>query len=383
MRQCFNAVTMYRSKNHYQSIYWVNIMGINMRKSLLRIVSAILMIMLVTVNVATVKAYADEVTNVVMTYEEKVFTKQLYSVDVNRIKDGVETDGLKGIGELCDNLALQTNGAAVVDREAVKAAVKSAVMAGQKSINIDLTQYTPAAIAQRTQMAVPVAPALNEAVANTANAATVASNVNDILVNNALNSMGINCKISEASTKFNPNQDRAVNVRNAASKINGWILQPGMGMSANFAFTPRTTANGYGLGNVLANGGHVKAMGGGICQVSSTLNLAILRAGIIPTVRHNHSERSTYIASGLDATISGNTLDYQFVNTLAYPIYISAQTNGGVLTVSIYSNANALMGIVYEPKVIGGSMSNKTYLIGTLNGVEVSNRYCYSSRYKK
>ena len=351
-----------------------------MRKALTKMMVALLIFVCALTQIAIFEVKAEDITTIVMTYEDKVFSKQLYSVDTDKIKQGIETDGLKSVGELIDNLTFQTNGLVKVDKNAVLTTVKNCIITGQKNINIDLTLFTPDALSALQQTASPSA--LANAVANTASANTIISG-DAILMNSALNAMGINCKISEASTKFNPNKDRAVNVCNAASKINGWILQPGQLLSANFSFTPRTTANGYGLGDVLSNGGHVKALGGGICQVSSTLNLAVLRAGIIPTERHNHSERSTYIASGLDATISGNSLDYQFVNTLAYPIYISAQTNGGVITVSIYSNANALAGITYEPKVVGGSMSNQTYLIGTFNGVEVSNRYCYSSKYKK
>ena len=355
-----------------------------MRKPLIKLVSALLTLLLVASSVIVYSPKAEEVTTVVMTYGDKTYTKQLYSLDTDKIKEGVETDGLKSIGEQCENLNYQTNGQVKVDKTAVMNAVKNYIIMGQKNISIDLTQFTSDALSQAATAAAASTTAasssLADAVSNTASGATVTS-ASDMLVDSTLNSLGINCKIAEASTKFNPNQDRAVNVRNAASKINGWILQPGMGMSANLAFTPRTVANGYGMGNVISGGTYVKALGGGICQVSSTLNLAVLRAGIIPTVRHNHSHRSNYIGSGLDATISGSSLDYQFVNTLAYPIYISAVTDGGVLTVSIYSNANALGGVVYEPKVVGGSLSNKTYLVGTLNGVEVSNRYCYSSSY--
>lgn len=334
--------------------------------------------------VMVIPVRAEECTTIVMTYEDKVFTKQIYSLDTDRIKEGVVTDGLKSIGELCDNLSFRTNGEDKVDKQAVMAAVAAAIIAGQTNINIDLTQYTPEAVASNVA-AMAQTVAANPAVTAAANqAADLSANAaNDLLVNGVLNSIGIDCKISEASTKFNPNQDRAVNVRNAASKINGLILQPGQMVSANAAFQPRTAANGYGMGNVISGGTYVKAMGGGICQVSSTLNLAVLRAGIIPTERHNHSHRSNYIGTGLDATISAGTLDYQFMNTLMYPIYISAVTNGGVLTVSIYSNHAALGGITYEPKVVGGSLSNTTYLSGKLNGVEVSSRLCYGSKYSQ
>ena len=325
---------------------------------------------------------AETVTNVVMTYEDKVYTNQIYGVEVEQIKSGLVTDGLKNIGGLCDNLSFVTNGSVKVDKDAVMNAVKSSIIAGQSNINIDLTKYTPEALKQ-SAAALPSGNLAQIASATTNTATMVAPSLANPVVNAALNSVGIDCKLSESSTKFRANEDRATNVRNAASKINGMIIQPGQFFSCNAAFGPRTIENGYGLGNVISGDTYVKGVGGGICQVSSTLNLAILRAGIIPTQRHNHSHRSGYIGSGLDATISGSSLDYQFINTLAYPIYISADANGGVLTISIYSNHNALGGITYEPKVVGGSMSNTTHLIGTYGGMEVSNRVCYSSRYKQ
>ena len=325
---------------------------------------------------------AETVTTVVMKYEEKTYTKQLYSVDVEQIKSGVVTDGLKDVGGLCDNLTFVSNGSIKVDKNAVMETVKNSIIAGQTSINIDLTKFTPEALAA-SAVTLP-STNLAQTASSTANTANiVAPSLMNPAVNTALNSMGIDCKLSESSTKFRANEDRATNVRNAASKINGMILLPGQPFSCNAAFGPRTVANGYGLGNVISGDEYVKGVGGGICQVSSTLNLAVLRAGIIPTQRHNHSHRSSYIGTGLDATISGSALDYQFVNTLAYPIYISAETNGGVITISIYSNHNALGGITYEPKVVGGSLSNTTYLIGTFGGMEVSNRVCYSSKYKQ
>lgn len=325
----------------------------------------------------TVKA--EEFTSIVMTYQDKVFTRQLYSVDTDKIKEGVVTDGLKSIGELCDNLKFQTNGSVEVDREAVMNYVKAAIIAGQRSISVDLTQFTPEMLAQSaTTVANVAAVAVNNAV--TANTTVAAA---PLISNEALNAVGIDCKIAEASTKFNAGQDRAVNIRTAASKINGLIIQPGMAFSANLMFGPRTIENGYGLGNVISGDTYVKGIGGGICQVSSTLNLAVLRSGIIPIERHNHSHRSTYIASGLDATISSGTLDYQFINTLPYPIYILANADGGVLTIAIYSNHNATSGMTFEPNVVGGALQNTTYLVGKLNGVPLTNVRAYSSNYKQ
>lgn len=362
----------------------------NVRKKVFHIMMTfvVMVTFLTTVMPLTVKA--ETVVTVVMTYEDKIFTKQLYSVDIDKIKNGEETEGFRSIGGLCDNLTFQTNGKVTVDKAAVMNVVKNEIILGKTSISLDLYKFTPEGIAQSAAnvAALEAATGMKVPVPGTETANQVPSPVDAFSISNPvvaanLVAMGIDTKISEASTKFNPNLDRAVNVRNAASKINGMILQPGQAFSATVSFQPRTAANGYGLGDVLADGGHVKSMGGGICQVSSTLNLALLRAGIIPFERHNHSERSAYIASGLDATISGTALDYKFINPLMFPIYISTESSGGVLKVAIYSNHAALAGVTYEPNVVGGKMSNTTYVVGTLNGVVVSNRVAYSSKYSK
>lgn len=344
-----------------------------------KIILGVIAFICALIYIGSINVFADTKTTVVLTYQDKVYTKELYSVDTEQIKNGVETEGLKSVGALCDNLSFVTSGNVSVDRNAVMQAVANEVKLGKTNINIDLTKYTPDAL----KNAAATASSLATAVSNTANAQTMVTAANEMLINSTLNSLGIDTKIGEASTKFNPRQDRAVNVRNAASKINGMILLPGQGMSANLSFGPRTVENGYGKGDVISGDEYVKALGGGICQVSSTLNLAVLRSGIIPTERHNHSHRSSYIGSGLDATISGSTLDYKFVNTLAYPIYISTNSDNGVLTVSIYSNHNALNGMVFEPKVVGGKLSNTTYLVGSFNGVPISEVYCYKSSYKQ
>ena len=315
-----------------------------------------------------VQVRAESVTSVVMTYQDKVYTKQIYDLETSQIKAGADTDSLRDIEGLLNNLTFQTNGEVKINKPAVVNAVKSAIVAGRTDIRIDLTVYVEGA-ASAAQTAAPL-----QTGAATAAVPAVSSN---------LNSLGIDCKLSEASTRFRANEDRAQNIRNAASKINGMVIMPGQLFSCNVAFGPRTTANGYGLGNVISGDTYVKGIGGGICQVSSTLNLAMLRAGVAPAERHNHSHRSSYIASGLDATISGNTIDYKFINPYEYPLYIMAVTDGGVITISVYSNHDATKGIVYEPVVSGGNMSNTTHLIGKLAGIQVSDRICYSSRYKQ
>ncbi|MCR5419986.1 MAG: VanW family protein [Lachnospiraceae bacterium] len=197
-----------------------------------------------------------------------------------------------------------------------------------------------------------------------------------------LNSIGINTKLSEVSTKYNVNQDRARNIETATAYLNGTIIPAGQIMSYNAVVGPRTVARGFGPGNIISGGKYVKGIGGGICQVSSTLNAAVLNAGIIPIERHNHSSCVHYLGSGLDATISGSKLDYKFINPYAYPLYIDAKATGGVLTIALYGNAAATGGIAYRPAVVGGSRKNTTYVVGYLNGIEVSRLKAYSSAYK-
>ena len=347
-----------------------------MKKYVKRIV--MLAVMLATVVAVMPKSvYAEAVTSIVMKYEDKVYTKEIYGVEVDQIKAGAETDGLRDIGGLLDNLTFQTNGDIKVNKSAVISAVKNAIIAGQTGINIDLTKYTDAALAGNSSAAATNAVATAAATTATSNTGSTVS------LGSNLEAMGIDCKLSEASTRFRANEDRAQNIRNAASKINGTVIMPGQMFSATTAFGSRTVANGYGLGNVISGTTYVKGIGGGICQVSSTLNLAMLRAGVAPTERHNHSHRSSYIGSGLDATISGTALDYKFVNPYEYPLYISAVTNGGVISISVYSSHNATGGVVYEPVVVGSKMTNTTHIIGKLAGVQVSDQVAYSSRYKQ
>ena len=114
-------------------------------------------------------------------------------------------------------------------------------------------------------------------------------------------------------------------------------MQPGQSFSFNQTILPRTSSNGYVTANMIVNKKYVPGIGGGICQVSSTLYAAMLNAGLPATERHPHSLKMDYIPEGMDATISGNTLDLKFTNIFAEPIQIQASADPGTLTVSIYN----------------------------------------------
>ena len=140
--------------------------------------------------------------------------------------------------------------------------------------------------------------------------------------------------ISTYTTSFNPKQSRAVNIGLAAAKINGTVVQPGQEFSFSDTVGPRTAANGFVIAPTFVNKEEVPGMGGGICQVSSTMYAAMLQGGITATQRHAHSLPVSYIPEGMDATISAGTKDLTFTNDFDFPIVINAVVTNGKVTVS-------------------------------------------------
>ena len=121
--------------------------------------------------------------------------------------------------------------------------------------------------------------------------------------------------------------NRSGNVKNGASKINGTLLYPGDAFSTYEAVSPFTEANGYFEAGSYLNGLVVDSLGGGICQVSTTLYNAVLLAELEVTERFNHSMIVTYVDPSADAAISGTAKDFKFVNNLDYPVYIEGYTS--------------------------------------------------------
>ena len=112
--------------------------------------------------------------------------------------------------------------------------------------------------------------------------------------------------LASTSTSLNAgNRDRTNNVRLACEHINGTILNPGDEFSYNGVVGERTAARGFKAAGAYANGKVVDEVGGGVCQPSSTLYMAVLRADLEVTERHNHSFTVAYTPLGEDATVSG------------------------------------------------------------------------------
>lgn len=146
-------------------------------------------------------------------------------------------------------------------------------------------------------------------------------------------------ELSTYTTQFKTYEiNRSSNLRLAASSINGQMVAPGAVFSFNDTVGERTVKSGYREAYVIVGSKFEPGLGGGVCQVSSTLYNSVLLAGMEIVERHNHGLAITYVPIGLDATVSYGVQDFQFKNTTTSPIYIRAATNGGELTISIYGN---------------------------------------------
>ena len=148
-----------------------------------------------------------------------------------------------------------------------------------------------------------------------------------------------NEKIGGYVTSFNTyNKERTNNIYLATEAINNFVLFPGETFSFNKVVGKRTAGKGYLPATVISRGEFSEDIGGGICQVSSTLFNAVDNAGLKVIQRFSHSRKVTYIPPGRDATVSWNGPDFVFNNKYNQPILIQAKTLGNKVTIEIYSS---------------------------------------------
>lgn len=132
--------------------------------------------------------------------------------------------------------------------------------------------------------------------------------------------------------------NRSHNLYTAASRLNGAVIAPQEVFSFNQHVGMRTTEKGYRDAMVIVGGKFEPGLGGGVCQVSSTLYNACLLAGMEIVERCNHNLAVSYVPLGQDATVVYGALDFKFKNNTGYPVYIRAVTYGGQLTINIYGD---------------------------------------------
>ncbi|MGL5822894.1 MAG: VanW family protein [Sarcina sp.] len=159
----------------------------------------------------------------------------------------------------------------------------------------------------------------------------------------------INGKFSSASTSFNTGDlSRNTNLKIATQQVNGTILLPGEEFSYNEVVGERSTARGFKAAGAFSGGEVVQSIGGGICQISSTLYQAIMRSGIESTERYNHTMSVSYAKPSEDATVAWGYLDYKFKNPYKHPIYIQGIITDGIVTFNVYGNKEELDGRTFE-----------------------------------
>lgn len=142
--------------------------------------------------------------------------------------------------------------------------------------------------------------------------------------------------LSTFNTRYNAsNTDRSTNLELACKKINNTILMPGEVFSFNKIVGERTSAAGYKEAAVYANGSVEFGLGGGVCQVSSTMYNAVLLANLDIVERRNHSFMVSYLEAGRDATVAYGSIDFKFKNSRTYPIKLEANASNGVVTINV------------------------------------------------
>lgn len=168
---------------------------------------------------------------------------------------------------------------------------------------------------------------------------------------------------SQTSNYSSSSASRANNVELAASKINGVVLNPGDSFSYNDTVGQRTEAAGFKAAGAYANGKVVNEVGGGICQVSSTLYCAVLYANLEVTARTCHYFPVSYLPAGLDATVSWGGPEFKFVNNRSFPIKIVTKCAGRNLTVEIWGTD------------LDGSYVEMNYSTGSASGGYTADTY--------
>ena len=176
---------------------------------------------------------------------------------------------------------------------------------------------------------------LNAAESGTSVTIDLARTVPEI-THNYLSSFLFRDLIGSTVTRVSGTEDRLTNVILASKAVDGYILQPGEEFSFNKVVGRRTAAAGYRPGPMLSGGQTIIAIGGGICQVSSSIYSAIMDTDILVTERYPHGRPVDYLPVGRDATVSWGSLDFKYVNNTGRPLRIDASVHERTLTVQIF-----------------------------------------------
>ena len=182
------------------------------------------------------------------------------------------------------------------------------------------------------------------------------------------------------------NTNRTTNLRLAANKINGYVLLPGETFSYNKVVGKRSIEAGYKEAAVYENGQVVQGIGGGICQISTTLFNCALLANLDIVELHNHQFVPSYVKAGRDATVVYGSKDFKFKNSRKYAIKINCSVSGGVATFKIFGVRESTE---YDISIVANVTSKtSTYIksstsrVRKLNGQTVNSEHIANFTYK-
>lgn len=181
-------------------------------------------------------------------------------------------------------------------------------------------------------------------------------------------------------TQYTPG-NRGHNITLAAGKLNGTLVKPNDIFSFNDTVGLRTAAAGYKVAGVILDGQLADGIGGGVCQVSSTLYNAILLAGLTPTARTSHALPSAYCPPGLDATVADGQIDLQFRNQLAHSIYLLTNADGHTLTVYILGTRADLGGKTIRLESTGSRLHPSVYRLYLAGGQVIEREFLHTDSY--
>ena len=166
--------------------------------------------------------------------------------------------------------------------------------------------------------------------------------------------------LGSCNTPHTGDANRNTNLKLACKAINGYVLYPGDVFDYNKVVGQRTTAAGYKPAGAYSNGETVEEVGGGICQVSSTLYYCALLADLDIVTRQNHSYISSYIDPGMDATVSWGGPEFRFRNSTNYPIRITAEVSGGYVRIQLIGTDEKDYYVEMKYKIVSTKAFDKT-----------------------
>lgn len=374
-------------------------------------------------NIGTIKKFLAD-------FETKIFTEKSeprYYIYDERIQIDIGLNGQKlDVDRVADTISdrIRTGSKQNIDlndylfydnaQELNLSELYDKILVDSADAHLDLSGDVPTVVPHITGVSFDLLDAQSKVNANNAGGTTVIIpliKTDPEITTDIFNNLLFRDVLAESKTTLNArNLNRTGNVRLSANAINGKILNPGDIFSYNETVGKRTYENGYKDASVYTSSGIEDQLGGGICQVSSTIYMDVIRAGLEIVERQNHSYTVIYAPLGEDATVYWGSLDFKFANNQKLPVKIEAYQEKDYVVVRLVGTkldnntvkieTTVLSHTPYETKYIEnpalahGVKKQKTeghsaYKVETYrvvydtNGKEISREKLPNSRYRK